>query len=189
MKFWQLFKKFYEMAAERMVSEIEDFIKEGDKILDLGCGSGILTKKLKEKLNVNILGIDVADKRIEKIPFQKFDGRKIPFEDNFFDTVLISFVLHHTQDPIEMLKEAKRITKQIIIFEDLPENILGKIRCYLHLYSWRFLFKNTNLNFNFFNEKEWEETFKNLNLKLIEKRNFIHPFWFLDPVKKKIFVF
>nr|HID12950.1 methyltransferase domain-containing protein [Anaerolineae bacterium] len=71
MKFWKLFKKLYERAAEKMVFEVEGFIKEKEKILDLGCGSGILAKKLKEKLKVEILGIDVTDKRIEKIPFQK----------------------------------------------------------------------------------------------------------------------
>jgi ubiquinone/menaquinone biosynthesis C-methylase UbiE len=168
--------------------EIRDFIKEGERVLDLGCGSGILAKKLKEKLKVNILGIDIADERIEKIPFQKFDGRKIPFKENSFDTILISFVLHHAQNPIEILKESKRVAKKIIIFEDLPENILGKIRCYLHLHSWKFLFKNTALNFNFLREKEWEKVFKNLNLKLITKKNFTHSFSFLDPVKKKIFV-
>jgi len=188
MKFWKLFKKLYERAAEKMVFEMEGFIKEKEKILDLGCGSGILAKKLKEKLKVEILGIDVTDKRIEKIPFQKFDGKKIPFKENSFETILISFVLHHTQNPIEILKEAKRVAKKIIVFEDLPENTLGRIRCYLHLHSWKFLFKNTSLNFNFLKEKEWEKVFKNLNLKLIKKKDFTHFLGFLDPVKKKIFV-
>ena len=188
MKLWKLFKKLYEIAAEEMILEIKDFIKKGEKVLDLGCGSGILAKKLKEKLEVEVLGIDVTDQRIEKIPFQKFDGKKLPFKEDSFDTVLISFVLHHTQEPIEILKESKRVAKKIIIFEDLPENILGRIRCYLHLHSFKFLFKNTALNFNFFREKEWERIFKNLNLKLITKKNFTHSFGFLDPVKKKIFV-
>jgi hypothetical protein len=34
--------------------------------------------------------------------------------------------LHHTEDPISILKEAKRVGKRIIIFEDLPEGIFGK---------------------------------------------------------------
>jgi 2-polyprenyl-3-methyl-5-hydroxy-6-metoxy-1,4-benzoquinol methylase len=152
MKFWKFFKRIYEIAAEEMVSEIKDFIKEGERVLDFGCGSGILAKKLKEKLNADVLGVDIADERIEKIPFQKFDGRGISFRADSFETILISFVLHHTQNPMEILREAKRVAKKIIIFEDLPESFLGKLRCYIHLHSWNFLFKNANSNFNFFKE-------------------------------------
>jgi len=188
MKIWKIFKKFYEIAAERMILKIKDFVKEGEKILDFGCGSGILAKKLKEKLKVEVFGVDVVDERIEKIPFQKIDGKKIPFENKSFDTILISFVLHHTENPIEILKEAKRVAKKIIIFEDLPENFLGKIRCYFHFWSWALLSKGKSKNFNFFKEKEWEKIFENLNLKLIAKKDFVLPFSFLDPVKKKIFV-
>lgn len=186
MIFWKFFKKFYEKAAEEMVSEIKDFLKEKEKVLDLGCGSGIFAKKLKEKMRVEIFGIDVFDGRIEKIPFQRFDGKKIPFEDNYFDTVLISFVLHHTENPIEILKEAKRVAKKMIIFEDLPEGILGKIRCYFHYLTFNFLFK-TKSKFNFFEEKEWEKIFENLNLNLVAKKDFHHFLSFLSPVKKKIF--
>ena len=55
MKFFKLFKKIYEMGAERMCKEIGEFINRGDKILDLGCGSGILSFQIKKKLGASML--------------------------------------------------------------------------------------------------------------------------------------
>jgi SAM-dependent methyltransferase len=178
MSFWKVFKPFYEVAAEKMVKEIEEFLR-GEKILDLGCGSGIFAKKIEEKLKKKVLGIDIVDKRVFKIPFKIYDGKKIPFANDYFDVVVVAFVLHHTKDPISTLKEAKRVGKRIIIFEDLPEGIFGKAYCFLHWISWN-LFFGKSPKFNFHTSKEWEEIFKNLGLKLISERNFL--------IKRKIFV-
>lgn len=187
MIFWKIFRKIYEMAAEKMCQELDGFLRKREKILDLGCGSGIFGGKIEEIFEANVFGIDVVDRRIFKIPFQIYDGKKIPFSDNFFDWVIISFVLHHTQDPIEILKEAKRVAKRIVIFEDLPEGIFSKARCFFHFLSWH-LFFGQNSKFNFFKEKDWEKIFERLNLKLIEKKEFSPPFKFLDPTKRKIFI-
>jgi len=111
MSFWKIFQRFYEIAAEKMVNEIEKFL-EGEKILDLGCGSGILGEKIRERLKKEVIGIDIVDKRVCNIPFKIYDGKKIPFPENFFGLVIISFVLHHTEDPISILQEAKKSWKE-----------------------------------------------------------------------------
>jgi len=178
MNVWQLFPWFYEVAAEKMVKEIENFII-GQKILDLGCGSGIFGKKIEEKLKKEVIGIDIVDKRTTSIPFQVYNGKRIPFSDDYFDEVIVAFVLHHTEDPVSILKEAKRVGKRIIIFEDLPEGILGKIYCFLHWVSWN-LFFGKSPKFNFYTTKEWKEIFEHLGLKLIEEKDFL--------LKRKIFV-
>jgi len=178
MNFWKIFQRFYEIAAEKMVGEIQEFVK-GEKVLDLGCGSGILGEKIREKLKKEVIGIDVVDKRVCNIPFKIYDGKRIPFPENLFDLVIISFVLHHTEDPVSILKEAKRVGKRIIIFEDLPEGILGKLYCFFHWITWN-LFFGKSPKFNFHTQKEWEEIFKKLGLKLISEKDFL--------IKKKIFV-
>jgi ubiquinone/menaquinone biosynthesis C-methylase UbiE len=166
------------MAAERMVKEIEGFVA-GEKILDLGCGSGIFGKKIEKKLKKEVIGIDIVDKRVCQIPFKIYDGKNIPFSNDYFDVVIIAFVLHHTENPVSILKEAKRVGKRIIIFEDLPEGISGKIYCFLHWITWN-LFFGKSPKFNFHTSREWEEIFKNLGLKLISEKNFL--------IKRKIFV-
>jgi hypothetical protein len=138
-----------------------------------------LVKKLKEKLKKDVIGIDVVDKRIYQIPFKIYDGKKIPFPEDYFDLVIIAFVLHHTEDPILILEEAKRVGKRIIIFEDLPEGIFGKVYCFLHWVTWN-LFFGKSPKFNFHTSKEWEEIFENLGLKLISAKNFL--------IKRRIFV-
>lgn len=186
--YYKLFSKIFKMVSEKMCFEIQDFISQKEKVLDLGCGSGIFAQKLKEKVGAEIVGIDIVDKRVFQIPFFLFDGKKIPFPDDFFDTVLISFVLHHTENPITILKEAKRVGKQIIIFEDLINHPLAKIRCFFHWLVWNLNSKNGFSRFNFFSEKKWEDIFKNLNLKLISKKDFLPTLQFIEPVKRKIFI-
>jgi len=178
MIFWKVFQPFYEIFAEKMVKEIEKFAV-GEKILDLGCGSGIFGKKIEEKLKRKVIGIDIVDKRVCQIPFKIYDGKKIPFPENYFDLVIISFVLHHTEDPILVLSEAKRVGKRMIVFEDLPEGVLGKLYCFLHWITWNLFFGKSS-RFNFHTAKEWREIFKNLKLKLISEKDFL--------IKRKIFV-
>ena len=178
MKFRGVFKKFYEMAAEKMCKEIGEFVL-GEKVLDLGCGSGIFGKKFEEKFKKKVLGIDIVDKRVYQIPFKLYDGQTIPFPEDYFDLVLISFVLHHAENPISILKEAKRVGKRIIIFEDLAEGIFGKIYCFLHWLTWNLFFGKSS-RFNFHTKEEWEGIFKNLDLKMISEKDFL--------IKRKIFV-
>jgi SAM-dependent methyltransferase len=177
--YYQIFYRIYKKASEEMYLKIKEFIKEKEKILDLGCGSGIFARTLSEKLNIEILGLDIKDRRICQIPFQLYDGEKIPFPNDFFNVVLISFVLHHTKDPVSILKEAKRVGKKLIIFEDLPEGFFGKIYCFLHWIFWNLFFGNFS-KFNFYTTEKWKEIFKNLGLKLISEKNFL--------VKRKIFI-
>lgn len=187
MIFWRILRHFYEDAADEMVEMIKTHFKKGERVLDLGCGSGVLGKKIQEKFQVRVLGIDIVDERIEKINFQKYNGENIPFPDGFFDTVLISFVLHHTKEPLSLLKEAQRVGKKIIIFEDLPEQFFDKVRCFFHWFFWN-LFARKFTKFNFFTEREWEKIFSELNLKILEKKDFFPKYWCLDPVKRKVFV-
>jgi SAM-dependent methyltransferase len=50
----------------------------------------------------------------------KYDGHHIPFEDNYFHTTLVMFVLHHVPHQLELLQEIKRVTRhKIIVIEDI----------------------------------------------------------------------
>ncbi|MBU4299190.1 class I SAM-dependent methyltransferase [Patescibacteria group bacterium] len=182
MNLYRIFHPFYEKAAKEMSLDCQDFIKEGSKILDLGCGSGIVGKKFQDYFKAELIGIDVKDRRLEKIPFQKFNGRDIPFSENNFDVVLISYVLHHAGDPTALLKEAKRVGERVIVYEDLPEGFLSGLFCRLHGISFDKLFGNPNPT-SFRTEKKWEDIFKEIGLNLIFKKE-IKNF----PVKKELFV-
>jgi len=188
MNYYSFFSGIYRLAAKRMCQDCKDFIKKGSKILDLGCGSGIVSNEFGKFFKADLLGIDITDQRIEKIRFQVFDGLKIPFPENYFDLTLINYVLHHTPDPVAILKEAKRISKKIIIFEDLPEGFLAKLRCFFHQASYNLFFQKEKRKFNFKTKREWEMIFEEIGLKIVESKRVFVPFNLIDPVYRILFV-
>jgi ubiquinone/menaquinone biosynthesis C-methylase UbiE len=166
--FYSILTKTYEAAAKKMCRQCSQFIKKGSKTLDLGCGSAIVANEFKKFFSANISGVDIVDKRVVPISFALYDGKNLDFTDNFFDVVLINFVLHHCEDPVKVLQEAKRVAKdKIIIYEDLPENIFSKAICQMHGKSFAWLFGNEKESCNFKTGAEWRQVFKDLGLKLI----------------------
>ena len=168
-----------------MCKECAPFVKPGSKFLDLGCGSAIVANAFKNSFNLDLTGADIVDKRVFQIPFKLYDGKNLPFEDNSFDSVLISYVLHHCQDPVIVLKEAKRVAQgNILIYEDLPENIFSSLLCKLHGKSFAWLFQEKKESCNFKKDKEWKRVFDELGLKVVFEKK-IFSFYFKE---SKLFV-
>lgn len=80
---------------------------KNNKILDIGCGSGIWTKKLLDISNSEITGIDISETQIKlakkNIPqIDKFlckDVMKVEFPSNNFDIIISLFsIIHLSQD-------------------------------------------------------------------------------------------
>lgn len=184
---YKLFKNFYRNAAKRMCEELKPFISSNAKVLDLGCGSGIVAKQVENDFKADITGMDIIDLRVEKIPFIKYNGRDLSeIKDNSFDTALISYVLHHTENPKEILEQVKRIAKKnIIIYEDLYEGFWGKIYCNIHGKAFNSCVQKNNITAKFFSEKEWEDNFSDLGLKVVFKKEKPYP---LNPVRRMLFV-
>ena len=94
---------------------------EGDKIIDVGSGSGDLVLEiLKRDLNLKIDMIDLnkemlleGKKRIKNnnVKFFQQNAEKLSFLDNIYDKYLISFCLRNVTDIDQSLKEAFRILK------------------------------------------------------------------------------
>ena len=62
-----------------MCRQCENFIERKAKILDLGCGSGIVGKTFQDFFQAELTGVDIKDQRAVKIPFQIVDGKNLPF--------------------------------------------------------------------------------------------------------------
>lgn len=101
-------------------------LKNGDKVLDVGCGTGSLLIVAK-KLNPEIIatGIDIDEKILKiaknkmqkenlKINFTKTSADKLPFGDSSFDVVVSTLVFHHLSLDVKKrtLEEVKRILKK-----------------------------------------------------------------------------
>ena len=125
----------------------DDYLKEGDRVLDLGCGNGRHYELFKDK-NVDYIGADVSEKLTEvarsKYPeaiFKEIDPLNFPFPDNYFDKVYNIAVLHNIPSEelrVQFLKEAKRVLKEKGI-------IVITVWKYYRLKSYLLLFKYTIL--------------------------------------------
>lgn len=151
-----------------MVKELKPFLQAEDQVLDLGCGCGVVAKLLSKKLSVKVIGIDIRDVRLFDFTFVLYDGKTLPFPGNYFDLVLIAYVLHHANDPVTVLKEARRVSKRyVVIYEDTPKNIIQRFFCFLHGLTFRLFLLNT-FDFKFRSREEWLEIFREeLGLKPI----------------------
>lgn len=99
---------------------LKNYVKDHEKILDLGCGNGRLFEIFKSK-EIEYFGVDnskelieIAKKNIPYLNFQIADALKLPFPDNFFDKVFSVAVFHHVPSKkfrLQFLNEAKRVLK------------------------------------------------------------------------------
>lgn len=96
------------------------FVKDGDAILDIGCGNGRLYQAFKD-LQVSYTGIDQSEGLIkiakEKVPEGTFvvaDMTSLPFEDESFENIFSIASFHHLSSVAQREKamaEMKRVLK------------------------------------------------------------------------------
>jgi ubiquinone/menaquinone biosynthesis C-methylase UbiE len=101
-------------------------LKPGESVLDVGCGTGTLTRKAAAEVgpDAKVVGIDASPEMIETarkkaaksapgIDFQVAPIEKLPFADAEFDVVLSSLMLHHLPDDLKEqgLAEVRRVLK------------------------------------------------------------------------------
>ena len=184
---YKILKPFYRNAGHNMCDDFKEYVSSADNLLDLGCGSGILAETIEDRFGIKVEGVDIIDMRAVDISFRKYDGKDLSFiPDDSFDVVLISYVLHHAEDPISILKQAGRIAKKyVIIYEDMNEGVIGRAYCKLHGKCFNNLLQGNNVEAKFFTEREWRNIFKDLNLEILKVKS--KPY-FLNPVKRKMFV-
>jgi len=165
-----IFYPVYKDRALKKCIECEPFIKKGSKVLDLGCGTGIVGLAIKNYFQAEVLGADVVDQRTVNIPFQLINGKTLPLPDNSFDVVYIAHVLHHTENYLNLLKESKRVSKdKIIIYEDLPEGFLSNLFCQTHGFLFNIICM-FNREKNYFKQEErWVEIFNSLGFQVVHK--------------------
>ena len=102
------------------LDELKKYIKETERVLDLGCGNGRLFDFFKDK-KVTYIGIDSSSKLISKAKekygnyFKTADILSLPFSNNYFDSIWSIAVFHHIPSKelrLEALKEIRRVLKK-----------------------------------------------------------------------------
>jgi ubiquinone/menaquinone biosynthesis C-methylase UbiE len=170
-----LFSKISDLRDSVIINNLSYFLVDEKNILDVGCGDGRLSQKIVKKYMVKIHGVDVFDSGEKLIDFTLFDGKKIPFKNNFFDSVLLVDVLHHLEKPELLLDEAFRVSKKSVIIKDhFYENNFDLF--FLKIFDFLGnIFPYAKTPFNFKSKNEWEKMFKNKKYKKIEWRAKVIP--------------
>ena len=156
-----VFRRRVRVLAERFA----ELMPRGARVLDVGCGDGHVDRLLSEcRPDIHIEGIEVLVRPVTGIPVTAFNGKTIPFADDSFDVVMFVDVLHHTQDPMELLAEAKRVARQAVILKDhrCDGVLAGPI---LRFMDWVGNARHgVALTYNYLSERRWRDAFREQGL-------------------------
>ncbi len=149
-----------EMLAERVPAAARI-------VVDIGCGDGRIAHWVAEKRpQLEITGIDILVRPQTWIPVQAFDGVTLPLADQSVDVAMFVDVLHHTTDPMVLLREAKRVARQAILIKDHCRNglLAGPT---LRFMDWvGNAHHGVVLPYNYWSEARWRSAFAELGLRL-----------------------
>lgn len=141
-------KQFTTPFHNELFSEL---VGKEDRILDVGCGYGRILNELYSQGFKNLFGIDFSDKMIkrgkEEFPWLNLnvqEDKKIQYEDNSFDSIILFAVLTCIVDDKEqvfLINEIKRVLKPngILYINDFlvntDERNVNRYKTYEHRYK------------------------------------------------------
>ncbi len=135
------------------LSVIDSLIQPGDRVLDLGCGSGLFLPAIYKHTR-DIHAIDTSAALLEQaeglvsaygldgIVVRQANAEKLPYGDSHFDALIAVDVLHHFQRFNRCLQEMWRVVKpggNLIIFEPNKLNPLLALGCLIDRNEWGLL--------------------------------------------------
>lgn len=120
-------------------SVLEKIPKTARRILDLGCGTGMLGGALKEQMVCEIVGVTFSEaeaceaaRRIDRVLVDNLDTFTPPPDFGNFDSVICSHILEHLREPERLLKIARSLmTPGGVLIVALPNVLHWKQRLLL----------------------------------------------------------
>ncbi len=156
---------------------LSSYFDSGQQVLDLGASDGRLAAAIQRRLQksdiaVMFQGCDICLQPETHIPICHYDGKKIPFADNSFDVVMIVDVLHHANEPHNLIREAQRVARHFIVVKDhywqsQKDLISLRFADYIGNYPY-----DINLPYRFWTLSEWEKVFLENNMNVVDSHQF-----------------
>ena len=127
-----------ETAEERIPLYLEVGLKDADYVLDVGCGTGIVTRDIAHLTTGVVTGIDDSWDMIkvakdvlnqyENVNLCVGSAEHLPFEDECFDVVTCNLVLMWTRNPQRVVDEMARVAKKGgVVLASLEPDYGGKL--------------------------------------------------------------
>lgn len=160
-------KLFHGRRVRVLADAIAPLLRPGWQVLDIGCGDGGLGALIAQRVDdLNVKGYDVLVRKDAAIPVSSFNGSRIPLEDYSADAVMMVDVLHHTDDPMVLLREAKRVARHAIVIKDHRRS-----RPLAHI-TLRFMDfvgnspHGVSLPYNYWSSRRWRQAWDELGLRV-----------------------
>jgi len=110
-----------ETSEERIPLYLQIGLKEANLILDIGCGSGMVTRDIAHLTKGRIIAVDGSEEMIKvarkvlkmykNVKLRVGEAEDLPFDDNMFDIVTCNLLLMWAKDPQKVVNEMVRVTK------------------------------------------------------------------------------
>jgi SAM-dependent methyltransferase len=115
-------------------------IEAGQRVLDVGCGTGGFSREIAETTGAAVVGIDVSPDFVEHaaglagprglLEWVVGEADTLPFADRSFDRILLSLVLHQLDEPERAVAEASRVLADqglVIVRTIAPEDAADRV--------------------------------------------------------------
>jgi SAM-dependent methyltransferase len=157
----------FDRRVRTLAARLTSLLPPNASVLDVGCGDGSLAGRImRARPDIDLRGIDLLVRPKTWIPIDPFDGMTVPFPDDSFDVVMFVDVLHHTHDPMVLLREAARVARKAIVIKDHTAD------GFLAHWTLRFMDRIGNarhgvaLPFNYWPRRKWLDAFEELHLRV-----------------------
>lgn len=116
------YDRFMGRYSVRLSPQLADYagVRPGQKVVDVGCGPGALTKELADRVGAaNVSAIDPSEsfvaavrERFPAVDVRVGSAEQLPFPDKTYDAALAQLVVHFMSDPVAGLREMARVTRE-----------------------------------------------------------------------------
>lgn len=154
-----IFHKLRQFLIVRLIRKY----KRGDKMLDAGCGTGLILRDLPKGtvgVDINPRNVKKAKKHAPKAKVMLADIESLPFKKDAFTTIISTEVIEHQPDPLPTVNELKRVLRRGGV-------LIGSVPATSPIWFLRFLSSTCPRGEPFhknFKRKELEKLFKEFKI-------------------------
>ena len=180
---------FLVLIRAKELTLFEENLELTGRVLDFGCGDGFFIQtligqnKTKRAADLKLTGLDIDQDKLreakDKRIYQKlvrYDGKKLPFSNDYFEMVISNCVLEHVSDLSLVLKEINRVLKpggQFVttVMTNKWEEYLAGAKIFGQAYKkWM---RKIQKHFNLLTANEWQKAFSKAQFKVIKQIGYL----------------